>query len=66
MEKNSAKMGEVISSFIGVYARVSRKLNVHSSFVSRVANGIRSSPRIEAALKEELRVLRERLDDLES
>jgi hypothetical protein len=63
MGQNSVTTGEIISSFIGVYARVARKLNVHSSFVSRVANGIRSSPLIDEALKEELKALQKKMAD---
>jgi transcriptional regulator with XRE-family HTH domain len=39
----------------GLYARVARQLGVDRSYVSRVARGERRSPRIEAALKTELR-----------
>ncbi|MGZ4813586.1 MAG: helix-turn-helix domain-containing protein [Terriglobales bacterium] len=38
-----------------LYARVARQLGVDRSYVSRVARGERRSPRIEAALKNELR-----------
>jgi hypothetical protein len=44
----------VVSSFRGVYARVARKLKVSPSMVSRVADGHRISPKIQAALREEL------------
>jgi transcriptional regulator with XRE-family HTH domain len=39
----------------GLYARVARQLGVDRSYVSRVARGERRSPRVEAALKTELR-----------
>jgi transcriptional regulator with XRE-family HTH domain len=39
----------------GLYARVARQLGVDRSYVSRVARGERRSPRVEAALKNELR-----------
>ncbi len=39
----------------GLYSRVARQLAVDRSYVSRVARGERRSPRVEAALKNELR-----------
>jgi transcriptional regulator with XRE-family HTH domain len=44
----------VFAYFKGIFARVAHKLNVSPSMVSRVANGHRSSPKIRAALLEEL------------
>jgi hypothetical protein len=52
----------VVSSFKGMYARVARKLNVSPSMVSRVANGLRSSPKIKAALLKELEAIKQKLD----
>ncbi len=43
------------SLYRGLYSRVARQLGVDRSYVSRVARGERRSPRIEAALKAELR-----------
>jgi hypothetical protein len=40
---------------LGVYARVTLKLGVDPSFVSRVATGKRTSPTIRRAIAEELR-----------
>jgi CheY-like chemotaxis protein len=40
--------------FRGIYSRVARQLGVDRSYVSRVAQGERRSPRIEQALREEL------------
>jgi transcriptional regulator with XRE-family HTH domain len=54
----------VVSSFKGLYARVARKLKVSPSMVSRVANGLRSSPKIKKALLEELEAIKQRLDGL--
>ena len=39
----------------GLYARVARKLGLDSSYVSRVANGKRTSERIMSAIVAELR-----------
>ncbi len=39
----------------GLYTRVARQLGFDRSYVSRVARGERRSPKIEAALKTELR-----------
>jgi transcriptional regulator with XRE-family HTH domain len=39
----------------GLYSRVARRLAVDRSYVSRIARGERRSPRVEAALKNELR-----------
>lgn len=39
----------------GLYARVARQLQVDRSYVSRVARGERRSPRVEAALRAELK-----------
>jgi hypothetical protein len=58
-----AEMG-VVSSFKGLFARVARTLDVSPSMVSRVASGHRSSPKIQAALLEELKVVRQKLDSV--
>ena len=54
----------VVSSFRGVYARVARKLKVSPSMVSRVADGHRISPKIQAALREELQAIKQKLDSI--
>jgi hypothetical protein len=51
-------VGEIITEFRGVYARVARKLNMSASFVGRVARGERRSPAIEEELKLEIDSLR--------
>jgi len=52
----------IISDFRGVYARIARKLKVSASLVSRVADGHRTSPEIEEALREELKALKDKLN----
>lgn len=52
----------MLSDFRGLYSRVARKLNVSASMVSRVADGNRASTRVEAALHEELKALKDKLD----
>jgi hypothetical protein len=54
----------VFSYFKGVFARVAQKLDVSPSMVSRVASGHRVSPRIQKALLEELRVVKQKLDGI--
>jgi predicted transcriptional regulator len=54
----------VFSYFKGMFARVARKLSVSPSMVSRVASGHRSSPKIQAALLEELKVVKQKLDSV--
>jgi hypothetical protein len=56
----------VFSYFKGVFARVASKLDVSPSMVSRVASGHRFSPKIQAALLEELRVVKQKLDSIAS
>jgi hypothetical protein len=54
----------IVSSFRGMYARVARKLKVSPSMVSRVADGHRISPKIKAALREELNAMKQQLDSV--
>jgi hypothetical protein len=54
----------VVSSFRGMFARVAHKLKVSPSMVSRVAGGHRISPTIQAALREELQEIKEKLDSM--
>ena len=56
------RAADIISDFRGVYARIARKLNVSASMVSRVADGNRASAQIEAALYEELKAPKDKLD----
>ena len=60
--QSQANVAEIIADFRGLYAKVARKLKISPSMVSRVGGGHRISPEIEAALREELKMLRERLD----
>jgi hypothetical protein len=55
---------KVFSYFKGVFARVASKLGVSPSMVSRVAGGHRSSPKIQAALREELHAIKQKLDSI--
>jgi hypothetical protein len=54
----------IVSSFRGMYARVARKLQVSPSMVSRIADGHRISPKIQAALREELQAIKQKLDSI--
>lgn len=61
-QKSQATVGEMLSDFRGLYSRVARKFNVGASMVSRVADGNRASTKIEAALHEELKALKDKLN----
>jgi len=39
----------------GIYSRVARELGIDRSYVSRVASGERRSPKVEAALRKEIK-----------
>lgn len=43
------------SLYRGIYSRVAKELGLDRSFVSRVANGQRHSPRVQAALVKEIK-----------
>jgi hypothetical protein len=59
----SARVEEnIFSYFKGIFARVARKLDVSPSMVSKVANGHRSSPKIQTALLEELEEIKQKLE----
>ncbi len=58
------KPAEIVSACSGIYARVARTLKVSPSMVSKVANGTRFSPKIEAAVRDELKQLKKKLDSL--
>ena len=55
-----------VSLFRGVYNRVAKKLGVDPSYVSRVARGERKSAVVEKALADEVRIIREHLNDHEN
>src|SRR5271169_6774328 len=50
----------------GLYVRVSRKLGVDPSYVSRVARGERQSPEVETALAQEIEQITRKLSSLQS
>jgi DNA-binding transcriptional regulator YdaS (Cro superfamily) len=54
-----------VSLFRGVYNRVAKRLGVDPSYVSRVARGERKSAAVEKALADEVRAIREHLNDHE-
>lgn len=43
------------SLYRGIYSRVAKELGLDRSFVSRVANGQRHSPKVQAALIKEIK-----------
>jgi transcriptional regulator with XRE-family HTH domain len=51
-----------ISMFQGIYKRVGKRVGVHPSYVSRVAHGKRESPEVVAAIRSELRIIRDYLN----
>jgi len=53
----------VLSIFRGLYQRVAAKLGVDPSYVSRVARGERQSAAVLAALKEEMDMIRQHLNN---
>jgi transcriptional regulator with XRE-family HTH domain len=52
-----------VSLFRGVYDRVAKRLGVDPSYVSRVARGERKSAAVEKALAEEVRAIRDHLNN---
>jgi transcriptional regulator with XRE-family HTH domain len=54
-----------VSLFRGIYNRVAKRLGVDPSYVSRVARGERKSAAVEKALAEEVRVIRDHLNNHE-
>jgi transcriptional regulator with XRE-family HTH domain len=52
-----------VSLFRGIYNRVAKRLGVDPSYVSRVARGERKSAIVEKALAEEVRVIRDHLNN---
>lgn len=55
-----------VSLFRGIYNRVAKRLGVDPSYVSRVARGERKSALVEKALAEEVRLIREHLNNHEN
>jgi DNA-binding LacI/PurR family transcriptional regulator len=51
-----------IAMFNGIYKRVAAKTGVHQTMVSRVARGQRNSFEVAAAIREELRAIRDYLN----
>jgi DNA-binding transcriptional regulator YdaS (Cro superfamily) len=52
-----------VSLFRGIYNRVAKRLGVDPSYVSRVARGERKSAVVEKALGEEVRLIRDHLNN---
>jgi DNA-binding transcriptional regulator YdaS (Cro superfamily) len=52
-----------VSLFRGIYNRVAKRLGVDPSYVSRVARGERQSAVVEKALAEEVRAIRDHLNN---
>ena len=52
-----------VSLFRGIYNRVAKRLGVDPSYVSRVARGERKSAVVKKALAEEVRVIRDHLNN---
>ncbi|HEY2351622.1 MAG TPA: hypothetical protein VGH83_03860 [Candidatus Acidoferrum sp.] len=55
-----------VSLFRGIYNRVAKRLGVDPSYVSRVARGERKSVLVEKALADEVRVIRDHLNNHEN
>lgn len=55
-----------VSLFRGIYNRVAKRLGVDPSYVSRVARGERKSAAVEQALAEEVRLIRDHLNNHQS
>jgi transcriptional regulator with XRE-family HTH domain len=64
-EKVDSNMNSIpaVSLFRGIYNRVAKRLGVDPSYVSRVARGERKSAVVEKALAEEVRVIRDHLNN---
>jgi hypothetical protein len=52
-----------LAMFHGIYKRVARKVGVNEAMVSRVVHGGRSSPEISEAIHNELRAIRDYLNN---
>jgi transcriptional regulator with XRE-family HTH domain len=64
-DKVDSNMNSVpaVSLFRGIYNRVAKRLGVDPSYVSRVARGERKSAVVEKALADEVRVIRDHLNN---
>jgi len=65
-ENNDMTSIPSVSLFRGIYNRVAKRLGVDPSYVSRVARGERKSAAVETALAEEVRMIRDHLNQHES
>jgi DNA-binding transcriptional regulator YdaS (Cro superfamily) len=65
-ENNNVTSIPSVSLFRGIYNRVAKRLGVDPSYVSRVARGERKSAAVETALAEEVRMIRDHLNQHES
>src|ERR1700730_7664630 len=62
-ENNDMTSIPSVSLFRGIYNRVAKRLGVDPSYVSRVARGERKSAAVETALAEEVRMIRDHLNN---
>lgn len=67
-DKSDSSMTSIpsVSLFRGIYNRVAKRLGVDPSYVSRVARGERKSAVVEKALADEVRIIREHLNNHEN
>jgi transcriptional regulator with XRE-family HTH domain len=67
-DKSDSSMTSIpsVSLFRGIYNRVAKRLGVDPSYVSRVARGERKSAVVEKALADEVRLIREHLNNHEN
>jgi transcriptional regulator with XRE-family HTH domain len=67
-DKSNSNMASFpsVSLFRGIYNRVAKRLGVDPSYVSRVARGERKSAVVEKALADEVRLIREHLNNHEN
>ena len=56
-----AKVYRAVESLCGLYTRVAKKLNIHPSYVSRVARGERESEPVEAELLKEFETFQQQI-----
>ena len=63
---NSTTSIPSVSLFRGIYNRVAKRLGVDPSYVSRVARGERKSAVVEKALADEVRLIRDHLNNHEN
>jgi len=67
-DKSDGSMTSIpsVSLFRGIYNRVAKRLGVDPSYVSRVARGERKSGVVEKALADEVRLIRDHLNNHEN